>query len=141
MPALLEQTIASQRQMSALRKSLTTPQFWLGAFLGLLLAVLGDTCRNPSRQVSPVVYSAILDGYRWTRSQVASQPRCRFYPTCSKYSEQAVRRYGLWKGLRLTFERIRRCRTSVPLNTFDPVPDLHGSKVLRLGREASPKSA
>ena len=35
--------------------------------------------------------------------------RCRFHPTCSEYSIQAIRKYGLRLGLRKTWNRLRRC--------------------------------
>jgi len=34
---------------------------------------------------------------------------CRFYPSCSEYSYQAVKRYGAVKGLILGFWRVLRC--------------------------------
>lgn len=47
---------------------------------------------------------------------------CRFYPTCSEYSAQALKKYGLPKGLWLSAGRILRCH---PLNPggHDPLPD------------------
>lgn len=47
---------------------------------------------------------------------------CRFRPTCSHYSEEAVHKYGIAKGLRLNLSRLWRCRASAPLRTSDPVP-------------------
>ncbi len=46
---------------------------------------------------------------------------CRFSPTCSNYTYQAVEKYGTIKGLFLGFKRIIRCH---PWNRggFDPVP-------------------
>jgi len=35
--------------------------------------------------------------------------RCRFYPTCSEYTYQAIVRYGTIKGLFLGIRRILRC--------------------------------
>ncbi|MFH1283860.1 MAG: membrane protein insertion efficiency factor YidD [bacterium] len=35
--------------------------------------------------------------------------RCRFYPTCSEYAQQAIAKYGLTKGLFLALKRILRC--------------------------------
>lgn len=34
---------------------------------------------------------------------------CRFYPTCSDYSKQAIMKYGSLKGIYLTIKRILRC--------------------------------
>ena len=34
---------------------------------------------------------------------------CRFNPTCSEYSIQALRKYGLFKGLIKTIKRLIRC--------------------------------
>ena len=34
---------------------------------------------------------------------------CRFIPTCSEYTYQAVEKYGVVKGLFLGFKRIIRC--------------------------------
>ena len=49
-------------------------------------------------------------------------PTCRFYPTCSEYSVQALRRFGLLKGLQLSIMRIMRCHPFNP-GGYDPLPD------------------
>ncbi|AMD96018.1 membrane protein insertion efficiency factor YidD [Leptotrichia sp. oral taxon 847] len=35
--------------------------------------------------------------------------RCRFYPTCSEYSKQAIAKYGAVKGTYLSIKRILKC--------------------------------
>ena len=34
---------------------------------------------------------------------------CRFYPTCSQYSIQAIIKYGALKGIYLTIRRLLKC--------------------------------
>jgi putative membrane protein insertion efficiency factor len=34
---------------------------------------------------------------------------CRFYPTCSHYSLEALKKHGLWKGTLLSIKRISQC--------------------------------
>jgi len=48
-------------------------------------------------------------------------PACRFYPTCSEYALEAIKKHGSLKGLYLTLRRLLRCH---PLceGGFDPVP-------------------
>lgn len=36
-------------------------------------------------------------------------PTCVFYPTCSAYSEEAITKYGVFKGGYLSIRRIIRC--------------------------------
>lgn len=45
---------------------------------------------------------------------------CRFQPSCSEYSYQAIEKHGLLKGIPLSLKRIIKCN---PLNKggYDPV--------------------
>lgn len=48
-------------------------------------------------------------------------PACRYTPTCSQYGLEAIRKYGLLKGGKLTFKRFLRCRPGGG-HGYDPVP-------------------
>lgn len=47
---------------------------------------------------------------------------CRYLPTCSQYADEAISRFGVWKGGWMALARISRCH---PLGAdgYDPVPD------------------
>ena len=45
---------------------------------------------------------------------------CRFEPSCSHYTEQAIVKYGLFKGSWMGAKRIARCHPWNP-GGFDPV--------------------
>ena len=46
---------------------------------------------------------------------------CKFYPTCSEYTKQAIEKYGALKGCLLAAWRILRCNP-FSKGGFDPVP-------------------
>ena len=52
---------------------------------------------------------------------------CRFYPSCSEYSIQAIEEYGAVKGSYLAVKRVLKCH---PLNSggFDPLPKEEGDE-------------
>ena len=69
----------------------------------------------------------------------ALPPRCRYYPTCSAYAEQAVRELGPFKGTVLAVWRVLRCN---PLSSggLDP---LENRRLFRSGtpeKQAAPSA-
>ena len=90
----------------------------------LAAAAIFDWTRPPGDQLSVKAYErAVVSPYRWlVRPFMSVFVRCRFRPTCSQYSLDAVRAHGLPKGLWLTTTRLFRCMPWVPLGTHDPVP-------------------
>jgi len=48
-------------------------------------------------------------------------PSCRFTPTCSEYTLEALKKYGILKGSWLGFKRIIRCHPWGG-SGYDPVP-------------------
>lgn len=47
-------------------------------------------------------------------------PTCRFVPTCSEYSLQAIEKYGILRGGGMAIKRILRCHPFHP-GGYDPV--------------------
>ncbi len=58
--------------------------------------------------------------YQRTISRL-TPPSCRFHPTCSHYSYEAIEKYGFMKGGWLAVKRIGRCHPFNP-GGYDPVP-------------------
>lgn len=68
-----------------------------------------------------ILLLAMIRGYQFVISPALPKDTCRFYPTCSHYSYQAIYKHGAIKGTGLSIWRVLRCN---PYNDggFDPVP-------------------
>lgn len=69
----------------------------------------------------------LLQVYRYLVSPFIGS-HCRFYPTCSKYAQIALKRYGVCRGLYLTARRLLCCHPW-HIGGYDPVPSLPVSKL------------
>ncbi len=58
--------------------------------------------------------------YQLTLSR-AMPSSCRFYPSCSQYGLEAIKKHGIIKGGWLAIKRIGRCQPFFP-GGYDPVP-------------------
>ena len=64
-----------------------------------------------------------IKGYKFFISPLLGQS-CRYLPTCSEYSIEALNTYGLRKGLYMSFKRVLSCHPIKFLGGgegFDPV--------------------
>lgn len=59
----------------------------------------------------------------WYQRAMEGRPSpCRFFPSCSEYTRQAIDTHGAWRGGWLGVRRLLRCRPFGP-SGFDPVPE------------------
>lgn len=62
----------------------------------------------------------LVKGYQTLISPLLP-PSCRYLPSCSEYTLEALRKHGAIKGGWLGIKRISRCRPGCP-GGHDPVP-------------------
>jgi uncharacterized protein len=61
----------------------------------------------------------LIKFYQYTISPMLGA-KCRYVPTCSQYSLEALKKYGLIKGLWLSIKRISSCHPNGG-SGYDPV--------------------
>ena len=66
------------------------------------------------------VFIALVRAYQILLSPLLGS-NCRFHPTCSAYSIEALRVHGAWRGLALSVKRISKCHPWGE-SGYDPVP-------------------
>lgn len=109
--------------MSKLRQPLRHPGTYLVAYFFLVSLLVADTFREPERQLTAWVYVQAVRSYQEHGHLVLQgRIRCRYTPTCSQYSIEAVKLHGTRRGLLLSYKRVLSCQFGVPMGTYDPVP-------------------
>ena len=66
------------------------------------------------------IFLGLIRSYQYFISPLLG-PACRFHPSCSVYTFDAIRYNGTVKGLYLGFRRILRCHPFHP-GGYDPAP-------------------
>lgn len=99
------------------------PGTYLAILAGFVVLTVADTFRPPQSQVTAKIYVASVRVYQAVgRPLLDGRVECRFRPTCSEYSIEAVRKYGIREGLLVTYDRLNSCETNIPMGTLAPVP-------------------
>jgi len=69
--------------------------------------------------IPKVVVLQLLRAYKWAISPMLL-PACRYVPTCSEYTMEAVERYGVIRGILMGGVRLLRCHPFTH-GGYDPV--------------------
>ncbi len=72
---------------------------------------------NPGQWIAHLV----IRGYQLTLSALVGR-QCRHWPSCSSYTDEAIKRHGLWAGGWMGVARICRC-TPFGTSGIDLVPE------------------
>ncbi|CAN0593300.1 unnamed protein product [Ectocarpus sp. 12 AP-2014] len=76
--------------------------------------------------------------YQYTLSPLLG-PRCRFWPSCSSYTIEAIQVHGPLKGGWMAVKRIIKCHPGSS-GGMDPVPGGRSEQLCREDEEAPPPS-
>jgi putative membrane protein insertion efficiency factor len=68
----------------------------------------------------------LIRGYQLVLSPLMGS-NCRYYPTCSCYTHEAIEKHGAFKGMWLGIKRISRCHPWAA-GGYDPVPESSSHK-------------
>ena len=66
------------------------------------------------------LFVGLIRAYQYLISPLLG-PHCRFYPSCSQYSVEAIQGHGVLRGGYLSVRRLSRCHPWHP-GGLDPVP-------------------
>jgi putative membrane protein insertion efficiency factor len=73
------------------------------------------------KKISAFPFIILIRFYQLVLSPYLGGSKCRFTPTCSQYTAQAIEKYGPIKGIFLGLKRLSKCRPGGG-HGFDPVP-------------------
>lgn len=74
----------------------------------------------PSRAARGLAHG-LIRFYQLTLSAVMGR-QCRYLPSCSTYTDEAIQKHGVWAGGWMGFARICRCRPG-GASGYDPAPE------------------
>ena len=78
-------------------------------------------------QILKSFFLLLLKAYKLCISPMLGN-RCRFYPSCSDYAQDAIKEYGALKGGYYALIRLAKCGPFHP-GGYDPVSDINKKEV------------
>ena len=82
---------------------------------------ISNTIIGIIKKVSAFPFIVLIRFYQLVLSPHLGVSKCRFTPTCSQYTAQAIEKYGPIKGFFLGIKRLSKCRPGGG-HGYDPVP-------------------
>ena len=80
-----------------------------------------DDIMGVIKKVSAFPLLMLIRFYQLALSSYLGGSKCRFTPTCSQYTAEAIKKYGPVKGIFLGVKRLSKCRPGGG-HGYDPVP-------------------
>ncbi len=73
------------------------------------------------KQIITFPFLVLIRFYQYALSPYLGGNKCRFTPSCSHYTAEAIQKYGPIKGIMMGMKRISKCRPGGGQG-YDPVP-------------------
>jgi putative membrane protein insertion efficiency factor len=80
-----------------------------------------DEIMGVIKKVSAFPFIMCIRFYQLALSPYLGGSKCRFTPSCSQYTAEAIKKYGPIKGIFLGVKRLSKCRPGGG-HGYDPVP-------------------
>jgi len=71
-------------------------------------------------KIAVFIFTTLISLYQVLLSPFLGK-NCRFNPTCSEYSKEALFKYGVFKGSYLSIIRLLKCHPFSKIDHFDPL--------------------
>ena len=73
------------------------------------------------KKIMTFPFLVLIRFYQYALSPYLGGSKCRFTPTCSQYTLEAIQKYGPFKGIYLGAKRLSKCHPRGG-HGYDPVP-------------------
>ena len=80
-----------------------------------------DDILGAIKKISAFPFIILIRFYQLALSPYLGGSKCRFTPTCSQYTAEAIEKYGPIQGIFLGVKRLSKCRPGGG-HGYDPVP-------------------